>query len=297
MIRYSTSQQWQAELSIRLSLELGEGPVWHHEWNKFLFLNIGEPLLYSWEPLTRKLCKKEISLRATALSLTDRFTLLLAGEHSLVEFDPYANHTRPICSFEMERPNYRSNDGKTDAEGRFWFGTMQRDGLGEKGYFYQFDGNLHIQQSNLKVPNGLCWNDTGNILYFIDSFQYRILAFDCLHGQLSGGRTVVADFSADYIPDGMTIDEEGMLWVAIWGGGCVNRYNPLTGALIGQVTVDAPQVSSCCFGGKELNRLLITTARTGMTEEALAEAPLSGSVFEVQPGVRGRRTNLFRTNY
>ena len=297
MVRHKNCQRWQAQLSCKLSLELGEGPIWHHQWKKFLFLSIGEPFLYIWDPVAGKLSQKQIPLRATALSMTDRSTLVLAGAGSLMEFDPYSNHTRLLCSFEPTRRHYRTNDGKTDADGRFWFGTMQSDGKGEEGNLYQYDGNLQTCLSGLKVPNGLCWDETGNTLYFIDSFQYRIQAFDCCKGRLSGARTIVDDFSSAYIPDGMTIDSEGMLWVAIWGGGCVNRYNPFTGAIIGQVAVDAPQVSSCCFGGDELTCLFITTARTGMTEQELSMAPLSGSVFELETGVKGIKTNLFRTNY
>ncbi|MNY50079.1 L-arabinolactonase [compost metagenome] len=98
----------------------------------------------------------------------------------------------------------------------------------------------------------------------------------------------------NFTPDGMTIDEQGMLWVAMWGEGTVNRYNPLTGELIGRVEVNAPHVSSCAFGGASMTQLLITTASAGLSNEQLKQFPESGTLFLVDVGIKGTQMHPFK---
>ncbi len=97
----------------------------------------------------------------------------------------------------------------------------------------------------------------------------------------------------EHTPDGMCIDEEGMLWVAIWGGACVHRYNPIDGKLIGIAKVDALNVTSCALGGKDMDQLFITTARAELSEEQLQQYPLSGSLFIVETKIKGVPSNCF----
>jgi sugar lactone lactonase YvrE len=132
-------------------------------------------------------------------------------------------------------------------------------------------------------------------MYYIDTLDYNIKAFDfeVLTGNIFNERIVVTIKEPGYGPDGMTIDEEGMLWVAMWGGACVNRYDPLSGSLIGKVKVPALNVTACAFGGADMKQLFITTARKGLNEEQLQKYPLSGSLFYLNTEIKGAQMNKF----
>ena len=132
-------------------------------------------------------------------------------------------------------------------------------------------------------------------MYYIDSYDFNIKAYDfeLKTGNISNERIVVTINEPRHTPDGMCIDQEGMLWVAIWGGGSVHRYNPFDGKLIGIVNMDALNVTSCTLGGKNMDQLFITTARVGLSEEQLQQYPLSGSLFISETKVKGLPTNFF----
>jgi sugar lactone lactonase YvrE len=132
-------------------------------------------------------------------------------------------------------------------------------------------------------------------MYYIDTLDYNIKAYDFETdtGNISNERIVVSVKEPGYAPDGMTIDEEGMLWVAMWGGACVNRYNPFNGNLIGKVEVPALNVTACAFGGADMKQLFITTARKGLNGEQLQQYPLSGSLFYLNTEIKGAQMNKF----
>lgn len=132
-------------------------------------------------------------------------------------------------------------------------------------------------------------------MYYIDSYDYNIKAcdFELKTGNISNERIAVKINEPNHTPDGMCIDEQGMLWVAMWGGACVNRYNPLNGTLIGKVTQDVPNVTSCAFGGEDMQQLFISTARSGLSAEQLRKYPLSGSLFIADTNIKGAPDELF----
>jgi sugar lactone lactonase YvrE len=145
------------------------------------------------------------------------------------------------------------------------------------------------------VSNGLAWNATGETVYFIDSYARTLSAFDydLGRGELSG-RRIVRTFPAEGgLPDGMTIDRAGRLWIALWGGGAVVCCDPQTGAELARVEVPASLTTSCAFGGPALDELFITSARINLTPEQLAREPLAGSIFRVRPGAVGLPAALF----
>jgi sugar lactone lactonase YvrE len=187
----------------------------------------------------------------------------------------------------------RMNDGKCDPSGAFWAGSMAWDKTPDAGTLYRFTGReVERMRTGLTIANGLAW--AGTRMYHIDTPTQRIDRFDlAAAGGLGDPQPVVTIDPADGSPDGMCVDEEGCLWVALWNGWTVRRYSP-DGDLLAMVAVDAPQVSSCCFGGPDGDTLFITTSQEDMDSGQRARHNRSGLVFRAQVGTRGRPADLFR---
>ncbi|MBE0601241.1 MAG: SMP-30/gluconolactonase/LRE family protein, partial [Firmicutes bacterium] len=193
-------------------------------------------------------------------------------------------------------PALRYNDGKCDRRGRFWAGTqIMRDAMKGKGFFgcLDVDGTFRTVLKGVTTSNGLAWNADDTVLYYIDTMTRSVQAFpfDLEHGTLGEGRVCVTVPAAYGYPDGMTIDREGMLWVAHWQGSAVRRYDPRTGECIGVLPVPASRVTCCCFGGEALDTLYITTSRRDVDTDA---EPLAGGVFQAKVGVAGYEAFPFR---
>ena len=174
---------------------------------------------------------------------------------------------------------------------------MARDGTPEQGSLYCLDpdGSVERKVSNVTISNGLAWDASKGRMYYVDTPTQCVSAFDYAPdtGAISNRRIAVHIPEAQGAPDGLTIDADGMLWVAHWGGACVGRWNPETGERSATVEVPAMQVSSCAFGGADRDQLFITTAREGLSDDALAEQPLAGGLFRVEPDVRGGPVYIF----
>lgn len=183
----------------------------------------------------------------------------------------------------------RMNDAKCDPEGRLYAGSMSTSG-GFTGSLYRVDAALEVVAlvDDVGISNGLAWSSDKKSLFYIDSPLGSVdrFSFDPATGAISD-RTVVIRIDPGFgAPDGMCIDTEDHLWVAIWGGGVVRRYDP-AGVLVDELKLPAPRVTSCCFGGADYDQMYVTTAREGMSETELDRFPLSGSVFRFTPGVTG----------
>jgi sugar lactone lactonase YvrE len=187
----------------------------------------------------------------------------------------------------------RMNDGKCDPSGVFWAGSMAWDKTPGAGTLYRLTGRgVERMRTGLTISNGLAW--AGTRMYYIDTPTQRIDRFDLTAaGGLGDPQSVVTIDPADGSPDGMCVDEEGCLWVALWNGWAVRRYSP-DGDLLAMVAVDAPQVSSCCFGGPDGDTLFITTSQEDMNSGQRARHRRSGLVFRAEVGTRGRPADLFR---
>ncbi|HYK67284.1 MAG TPA: SMP-30/gluconolactonase/LRE family protein [Streptosporangiaceae bacterium] len=189
----------------------------------------------------------------------------------------------------------RMNDGKCDPGGAFWAGSMAWDKTGGAGTLYRLGphGDLSVVLRELTISNGLAWSSDGTRMYFIDTPTQRIDRFDVLSdGQLTNRTTVVTIDPREGQPDGMTIDAEDCLWVALWNGWSVRRYSP-AGEPLATVEVDAPLVSSCCFGGPGLGTLFITTSQEDMTAGTRERYPNSGRLFCAEVGVSGRPADRY----
>jgi sugar lactone lactonase YvrE len=279
----------QASLFCEKELILGEGPVWHPVWQRFLYVDIEGMLVGCIDPLTGIAEERALPAKVGAVVPAADGNLVVALQGELALFDFTTGSLRTLTPLETDVPENRCNDAKCDPSGRLWVGTMHPEALPGKGALYRYDGVLRKMIDHRSISNGLGWSPDGRVFYYIDSYEYTVRAydFDPVTGEPSNGRVVVAIREPGHMPDGLTVDEEGMLWVAIWGGGCVNRYDPFSGEQTACIRVDAPHVTSCTFGGKDMDLLLITTARAGLTAEQLNAFPLSGSLFLATTGSRG----------
>jgi len=188
------------------------------------------------------------------------------------------------------------NDGKCDPRGRFLAGTMGIDGLPGQGTLYSLSPNrkVSVLLSGVSISNGLDWDVDGSTMYYIDSSTQRIDAFDydLDAGVLGNRRAVVEIPSRQGLPDGLAVDAEGRLWVALFRGSCVRCYEP-GGRLIMEVPMPVSKVTSLAFGGDKYDLLFITTANEGLGTFQRRKQPLAGSVFVCRPGVVGRPPNRF----
>jgi sugar lactone lactonase YvrE len=185
------------------------------------------------------------------------------------------------------------NDGACDPQGRFWCGSMaydQREGGGSL-YRVETDGSFATALSDVTISNGLDWSDDGATVFYVDTPTGRIdnFTFDPATGGLGERRTFVEIDPGVGRPDGLTIDAEGGVWVALWEGGAVRRYAP-DGALDAVVSLPCGQVTACTFGGDDLDELFITTSREGLPPGA---DPAGGALFRCRPAVRGRDVREF----
>lgn len=204
----------------------------------------------------------------------------------------------PIADPEPGREDGRLNDGKVDPQGRVWGGTMcMTDGVepGPDSGLYCLDSKLQMSTKLTGVfqANGMGWTKDEKKMYFVDTMRWNVTeyTYHAEDGSLSDGRVCIEVPKENGLPDGMCVDDEGMVWVALWDGWSVVRYNPADGSVLTKVELPCPNVTSCCFGGENLDELYITTAAILTDTE---KYPLAGGVFRVKPGVCGRPSFKFK---
>lgn len=287
----------EAELVLDAKAILGEGPCWDDQKNVLYWIDIAGKQLHIYDPRNNKDIVIETAERVTAVAPRKLGGLVLAAEHGFYTLDLETENMTSITNPEKHLPNNRFNDGKCDAMGRFWAGTMDEDGEVDCGALYCLDVDFRVRKvlNPVSCSNGIAWDAKNETLYYIDTPTMQVAAFDfdLASGTVRNKRIAVTIPEDQGVPDGMTIDAEGMLWVAHWGGYRVSRWNPQTGQCTEQVRVPVAKVTSCVFGGEQLNELYITTASIGLNEQELREQPYAGGVFKVKTDVKGTRTYRF----
>jgi sugar lactone lactonase YvrE len=272
--------------------ELGEGPVWDHRSGHLVWVDIYGMKVHRYDAMHGVDQTISLDQQVGAAVPDARGDLILALEHGFHRYETASGELVRLCDPESDKPGNRFNDGKCDGAGRFWAGTMDRREEQPLGALYclEPDGSVRKALDGIKVSNGLEWSLDHTVLYYIDSPTKRVLAYDFQldSGELSNPRIVVKFPEAEGFPDGMTIDEEGMLWIAHWDGWQVSRWNPDSGDKIASIPMPVARPTSCVFGGDDYEVLYITSARTGFDAEQLAKQPHAGAVFSCMPGVRGK---------
>jgi len=286
-----------ATLLLDAHAELGEGPVWDGDAGRLYFVDILARRVHCSDGRGGETRMLQVDRMVSAAAPTAVGDLVLAVEDGFARLDPRTGCVRDITTIEHRHAGMRMNDGKCDPAGRFWAGTMALDERPDVGCLYRLDpdGRVHTMLQEVSISNGLDWSADGRVMYFIDSPTRAIDAFDfdAATGAIARRRTVVRIAGDDGFPDGMTLDAEGHLWVALWGGGAVHRYAP-DGTLEAIVSVPTRYVTSCAFGGSDLRTLYITSASVKLSAGERAADPSAGGVFIARPGVAGRLPHRFK---
>lgn len=281
-----------------------EGPHWDDTNNLLYFVDILGKAINKWDPVRDTIEKYDVPDQSIgAAVLTDRNNMLLALTRRIAFLDWRTKKLFDIQEVEDEtNTKNRFNDGKCDPAGRFWAGTMgPEEELGgvlrEQGqlYCYHKDRSLTVHADKISISNGLAWSSCRKFMYYIDSMKYTVDVFDFdLESGQTSNRRVAIDMKSEGIPDGMCIDAEDMLWVAVFNGGKVIRYNPKTGEKLSELKFPTLNTTSCCWGGPNYDELYVTSAEHFLTEQQLKEQPTGGSVFRVTGlGVKGTKSDIY----
>lgn len=291
MFSCSQSNKNRVELVIDSKSELGEGAVWNPKTQELLWINITGEILNFYNPKSGNNKEMFVGQMIGTVVPAESGGVLVALQNGIYQLNPKTGTKKLIVDPEKHLPNNRFNDGKCDPAGRFWAGTMNTKDEKNAGALYRLDtdSTIHRMIENVSISNGIVWSLDSTKMYYIDTPSRKVVVYDYSNtlGEIKNKHTAV-DIPEDMgSPDGMTIDSEGNLWIALWGGSAVGCWNPVSGELLQSIDVPAKNVTSCAFGDEDLQTLYITTARISTSKEDLDEYPFSGGVFKTRPGVKG----------
>jgi len=276
-------------------MQLGEGPHWDADRQQLYFVDIVGRRFHRFNPATGVTTfvnlADSIGFGVPVEGNPRKFIVAQGRNFAILDWD--GNSTNPtsvdvVALTDIEYPGNRINDAKCDRRGRLWGGTIVENGEPQNsGSFYRLDleSNLTRQFGGVSVSNGIAWNAAGNVMYYIDTDTRKVDRFDFNeeNGTIANRQTLfdLANTSLQGSPDGMTIDAEGNLWVALWGGSKIIQVNGVTGQLLREVTLPTTDITSAAWGGPNLDQLYVTSA--GFNNEARR-----GSVFRLtNTGTRG----------
>jgi sugar lactone lactonase YvrE len=284
------------ELALDARADLGEGPRWDSARQRLLWVDIMRGRIHAFTPSTGACRNVAVGRPVGALASGRDGSLVLAVAGGFARLDPDSERFEMLATVETDRPQNRMNDGACDGAGRFWAGTMALDERPGAGALYRLDPDLtvHTMLTGVTISNGLDWSLDGRRMYYVDSPTRRIdtFDFDVTTGGIANRRTFVEVPADAGIPDGLTVDAAGFVWLALWGGAALRRYAP-DGTLERVVPLPVTHPTSCAFGGAALDELYVTSARRPLSAEEKARQPQAGGVFRLRPGVVGRRAHLF----
>lgn len=287
----------KASLAYKINAKLGEGAIWNHQTQSFFWVDIEGKKLHIFNPETKENKTFNTPSRIGTVVPSGKETAIIALEDGMYSINTLTGDIELFTKVESDQPENRFNDGKCDPAGRLWVGSMHLEQIKGRANLYRIDHDGHATKmlDSITISNGIVWTKNQKTMYYIDTPTGLIRAYDydLMTGDISNERIAVEVPESLGYPDGMTIDENDMLWVGLWNGNAVANFNPQTGKLIQKIEVPAHNVTACAFGGKNLDILYITTASVDMTSEEQTKYPNAGSIFMAKPGVKGVEASFF----
>jgi sugar lactone lactonase YvrE len=284
------------EVAVRSRNVLGEGPVWIAAESRLLWIDISGRRIQWLDPPTGQVEVLDVGEKIGAAAPAAAGGLVAVLPHEFVRIDRAGRRT-VLAPVETDLPGNQMNDGKCDSRGRFWAGSWTLD-YTPAAALYRLNADQTVERMLAPVTcsNGLGWSPDDRLMYYIDSTTYRVDVFDydAESGDIRGRRSLVEVPESSGMPDGLTVDADGCVWVCLWGGSALHRYDP-TGRLDKVIELPTANVTSCTFAGADLRDLYITTAREDLDEGALAAQPEAGSLFVCRPGAVGLPPNEYRS--
>lgn len=271
-----------------LAATLGEGATWHPGEQVVFFVDIKTRRLHRFDP-------RSGARRSWDAPGQIGFALPLAAgglicgvQGGLYRFDPAVGHFSQVLAVEADLPGNRLNDGYVDRAGALWFGSMDDAETAPSGALYRVarDGVPVVRDAGYVITNGPAMSPDGRTLYHNDTLRRVIHAFDMDEAGCLSGKRVFARIEGSGYPDGLAVDSEGCVWVALYGGARIERRSP-DGRLIGAVGFPCANVTKLAFGGDDLRTVYATTARKGLSEAEIAAQPLAGGLFRFEVDVPG----------
>ncbi|MFH5878267.1 SMP-30/gluconolactonase/LRE family protein [Arthrobacter sp. NA-172] len=285
------------DIAIDAAADLAEGPWWDEQRQELLWVDIFAGRIHVLDPASGLDRSIDVGQPIGMVARRQSGGLVCAVRDGIVFIHTDGNAFELAVPIESAIPGNRMNDGACDPAGRLWAGTMATDLSPSAGSLYRISSTLQVTPvlSNVSISNGLDWSPDGQTFYFTDSTTKRLDAydFDIDTGEISNGRVLVDLPDPIATPDGIAVDAEGTIWVAMWDGGCVHRFST-KGRLLETLDLPVTRPTSVAFGGPALNQLFITSARNGLTPRQLQDQPHAGAIFVLEPGVTGRSPYSFR---
>jgi sugar lactone lactonase YvrE len=279
---------------------LGEGLCWSPRSQALWWVDILGRRLHRYRPADGQRTHWDMPSEVSAVAERRNAPgLVVTLRNGFALFDPEAANAGPhlLHSPGCEPAGNRFNDGQCDAAGRFWGGTMDFECEAPTGHFHRLDADGQCRRLDLSfaVTNGPTWSLDGRTMFINDTVNGCVQAFDYdpATGTPSRQRLWLRLAAGDGLPDGMTTDAAGRVWLAHWGGACVSCHDPLSAAELGRIALPAAHITNCAFGGPDLRTLYITSARFGLSAEQLAAQPQAGGVFAVELDATGLAAPLF----
>jgi sugar lactone lactonase YvrE len=276
---------------------LCEGPLWDPRIERLIWVDILAGLVHRLDVATGEdVVVRDLGQPVGCVGLRGSGGYVVATERGVAVADHDWRTVDEVATLPGQPALTRTNDGACDPWGSFWVGTLAHGERPGSGALFRMDADRVVTQvlDGVSTSNGIDWSPDGLSMYYADSDTRRVDVFevDPSDGQVTGRRPFVEIELGDAVPDGLTVDAEGFLWVALWDGGQVRRYAP-DGRLDREVSLPVDRVTSVAFGGPSLDALYVTTACDGLSSAALDRQPLAGSVFVHNAGVQGRAPNAW----
>jgi sugar lactone lactonase YvrE len=271
---------------------LGECPLWDSRTGTLYWVDFTAGTVFAQAADAGETMAVDVATEVSCVGLTDDPRVLIAGLRTGWHLlDTRTGAKTFLADPEAGRPACRFNDGAVDPAGRFWTGSLEESQTEPVGRLYRLDGDggYTAADQGFSCSNGMDWSPDGRWMYFVDSY-YRVIyryAFDVESGTIADRRVFADTSSMKGVPDGLRVDAAGEVWCAFWGGAHLTRFTP-GGAVAEVVPVPVPQPSSIAFGGPGLSTLYVTSASIDLTEDELAERPLSGAVLSLTVGTPGQ---------